>query len=175
MVNKTDDIRSLIQSLNILLRAVLNADEEYVSLKREFEFLKSYVNIQNYRFDNPITLDYDLPKELEDVKILKLLLQPVIENSIIHGILPKDTNKGRILIKVLNLKDKIEIIVADNGIGMDAEEAERLNSVINSRGFNRIGLTNINERIKMIYGSTLKISGYKNVGTLVYFQINKEQ
>lgn len=173
IIGKTDEIQELIKSLNVLLRAVLNVDEEYVTLKREFEFLKSYVNIQNYRFDNPVVLEYDLPKELENVKILKLLLQPIIENSIIHGIMPKDTKKGRILIKVLNVENGVEIIIADNGIGMSAEEAEILNEKINDKGFNRIGLANINERIKMIYGSTLKISGYKNVGTMVYFQINK--
>ena len=174
MENKTDDIRSLIYSLNILLRAVINVEEETVTLKREFEFLKSYVNIQNYRFDNPVILDYDLPKQLENIKILKLLLQPLIENSIIHGILPKDTNKGRILIKVLDLGECIEIIVVDNGIGMDEEETARLNAMMGNKGFNRIGISNISERIKMVYGSQLKISGYKNVGTLVYFQIKKD-
>ena len=174
MKNKPDEIITLIQSLNALLRAVMNTNEEYVTLKQEFEFLKEYVKLQNYRLDSPIKLDYILPKELENIKILKLVIQPIVENAIIHGILPKGGEDGRILLRVFDWKDNdhtLEVVVVDNGIGIKEEDITKLEK----KGLNSIGLSNINERIKLIYNNSLEITGYKGLGTVIVFKIYDER
>lgn len=173
MLHRDEDIRELVQSLNMLLRSVMNVDEEFVTLKREFEFLKSYINIQNYRFETPIDFKFDLPKEVENVKILKLIIQPIIENSIIHGIIPKGIENGHIFIRVYNMEKYVVVEIADNGVGMSKEKLEDLKDKLNQSGFNRVGLLNTNERIKMYYGEGVTIDATKGVGTIISFMLPK--
>lgn len=170
--NRTAEIRELIQSLNTLLRSTLSDQSELVSVEKEIHFLQSYVKIQNYRYEDMINLTYDVDENALDCTLPKLILQPIVENSLLHGIYPKGVT-GNIHVDICCSDDYIDISVADDGIGIDPDTLKTLNN--KSKGFNRIGIKNVDERLKLYYGelSGLHIESTVGEGTTVSFTIPK--
>ncbi len=151
-----------LKSFNILLRAAISGTEELVTLRQELILVENFIRIQRLRYGDTFTITYTIPRELETKRVPKLILQPLVENAIFHGLEPvKET--GKITINITERKSLLIIEVRDNGVGMDS-------SLENSkRKFNRIGLQNVNERIKILFGSSygLSIDGKIGVGTLI--------
>jgi two-component system sensor histidine kinase YesM len=175
-------VKDMIESFNQLLRASMSVGTDYINIEEEIKCVKSFLNIFKHRYDYNIELILTIQEDLKCNKIPKLILQPIVENSAYHGILPKGDN-GQINISIYSTSDEhIRIEVYDNGIGISEE---KINSVLNSRnnkkvgktknGFNNIGLSNINDRLKLYYGYNykLKIKSDINKGTMVYFDIPK--
>lgn len=177
------EVKDMIESFNQLLRASMSLDRDYINIEQEIDCVKSYLNIFKYRYDHNIELILNIQEDLQHNKIPKLILQPICENSAYHGILAKDEN-GQIKISIYSISDKdIRIEVYDNGVGISEE---KINSVLNpngdrnqlkpKKGFNNIGLSNINNRLELCYGYNykLKIKSDVNIGTTVYFDIPKD-
>jgi two-component system, sensor histidine kinase YesM len=147
------DISELVQSLAKFYRLSLNNGKEEVSVRDEIAHVETYVNIQNRRFDNCIRLVVEMEDSVYDCLTLKILLQPIVENAILHGILQKDQKRGTISITGKMKNNEISITVEDDGVGISPQRLEELreNRTIGSRegGY---GLKNINERIKLYYG-----------------------
>lgn len=168
------DIKDLITSFNILLRSSMSIDTVFISIEEELECVKSYLNIQKYRYDDIFDFQYEVPDELKTCKIPKLILQPLIENSLLHGIIPKE-QRGLISVAFEKMEQDIKVTVCDNGIGMD----EDLTNLINKRnkkykeGFNNIGLTNVIKRLHLYFGQEypFDIKSTLNKGTVVTFYI----
>ncbi len=173
--DKNDDIKDLIQSLNLLLRTTMTSSgKEYITIMQELECIKSYLRIHEYRYDNNVQLAYDIDDEIKHFKIPRLLLQPIIENAIFHGIIPKE-KRGTIRIVFVKNEDCLLIKIIDDGVGI---KKENLASILqgnesNTRGFNNIGLANVNNRLKLYFGnqSELKIHSRVGIGTSVEFII----
>jgi len=154
------EIASMSKSLSLLFRYSIS-DRVLVSVREELQHLENYISIQNFRFENKFELQYSIPPELMDYKILKLTLQPLIENSIKHGLEMK-LGKGTIKIEILSLDSNIKIIISDDGLGMPAKKLEELNRAIaNDRSRytgegehsgTGIGVMNVNSRIKLYFG-----------------------
>lgn len=173
--HQADDIRNLIQSFNKLLRMSISNDKVFITLKEELDIVLNYINIQHYRYDSKINFSYNLPEELFDYKIPKLILQPLVENSIYHGILPKQSD-GRIHINFEPKAEEIIISVIDDGVGLVKENnhlLEEMMEVSTKTGFNSIGLKNINERLYLYFGEeySLSIENLSEGGCKVTFSI----
>ena len=166
------EAEEMVVSLSDFFRLVLNHGKEYNTIKDEERHITSYLKIQQVRYQDILEYDIQIPPELYDYQILKMTLQPLVENALYHGIKYK---RAKGTIKVYGEKDGdiIMLSVEDNGVGMEEEELKRLREEINrpcketKKGF---GLANVNERIKMNFGAKfgMKIESEKGKGTIVH-------
>lgn len=171
---KANDISMMVTSLASLFRLSLNKSNEITTVQNELEHVKSYINIQKIRFDGAFDVMFEVEHSLDDFKIIKLILQPLVENSILHGF--KDIDyKGEILIKVFNKGEEIHFEVSDNGVGCDVELMngkllDSTNLEVNKGGY---GVKNVDERIKLCYGDQYGIKFYDNgcSGTTVLIRL----
>ncbi|WP_281819497.1 sensor histidine kinase [Vallitalea longa] len=174
-----DEICIMSQKLGEMFRYSLNKDsEEFVMLSQEEKHIRNYIDIQNIRFENKYTLVSNVIKEVEEYKILKFILQPIVENSIKYGFNNKE--KGIISIDAKVINECLVMIVADDGLGMDEEVVLKINNFINDMAFNQIqgsgksiGLRNVNLRIKMTCGEEygIKINSLIGKGTKVILKL----
>ncbi len=153
----------MINFSNYLRRSFdLKDISQFVPLKNEVELVKAYVEIQKARFEEELEVVFEVCDNLE-VKVPILILQPIVENAIVHGILPKKEG-GRVDISIYRDGKQIKFRVRDNGVGMgDASKAE-----LNKQEFGSgVGLSNINGRLKKLYGKGLDINSTPGSGTEV--------
>jgi sensor histidine kinase YesM len=172
-----DKAVDMVVALSEFFRLVLSKGKEYISIREEKEHIRGYLEIQQVRYQDILDYEIDIEPELYQYKILKLTLQPLVENSLYHGIKYKRA-KGKIWItgKMMEgdspKEERILLCVRDNGVGMDEEELKRLNTEIGKpcketeKGF---GLANVNERIRMNFGMEygMTIESKKGGGTKV--------
>lgn len=159
--------RELIINLSNYFRKTLKRAEEFVTLKDEIEFLQSYISIEKARFGERLNFIIDIPEDMMNIKMPVYILQPIIENSIKHGILPNPLG-GSVIVKASYLQNGVRFFIEDTGVGM---KEEKLIEVITK--WPGIGLKNVNERLKLLYGEEyqLDISTELNYGTKVSFLI----
>ena len=169
------EVATSIKLLGKSLRYVLeNTGTASTTLQRELDYIENYIKIQKLRFGERINYRLDIEDgiELRNYRILPLLLQPIVENAIVHGLEQKEEG-GMVIVHVyLRPGDELHIDISDNGCGMDAEQVQQLRNSIIVRNPNikaSIGLYNINQRIKLCYGSRygLKISSVLGEGTTI--------
>lgn len=160
----SEKARELILNLSDYFRGTLEIEGDFSTLNKEIMLIKSYVSIEQARFSNRLEVDFKIDDNLLSVKFPILILQPLVENSIKHGILKKiDGGKVTISIKDENSKAYVEII--DNGVGF--ENADKSVST-------GLGLENINNRLKLLYGEDYGLNIFSNSkGTKVMFYIPK--
>jgi len=135
----------MLVKLSELLRAALKSESsQEISLKDELEFLRGYLEIEQMRFQDRLTVDFRVENETLDAQIPNLILQPLVENAIRHGIAPY-AKRGKILIESRRENGFIELVVRDNGAGLQDSANE-----------NGIGLKNTQERLEKLYGERQK-------------------
>lgn len=159
--------RELIIDLSNYFRQTLKRQEDFLSLKDELDFLQSYLSIEKARFGDRLKFLVDIPENMMRMKVPAFILQPIIENSIKHGILPKPSG-GSVILKASCFQDEMLLTIEDTGVGM---KKDRLEEVVNK--WPGIGLKNVNERLKLLYGEqyNLNITTSFNEGTKVSFLI----
>ncbi len=155
------ELADAINSLGKLLRYSMKWTKEYVRLKEEIEYIGNYILLMNIRYDYEIKLNIQVPPELMEYEVLKMMLQPAVENAIYYGIEPLGQN-GEITIWGYTDEENTLIEIIDNGIGMDGETLEKVRQTLASdtlvdmrleKKGNGIGLKNVNERIRLFYGN----------------------
>jgi len=154
--------------LGKLLRYSINIKNKIVTVNDEIMHLKNYLLLQNYRFDNRFTMVINIEKDLLEYKMIKLIFQPIVENSIYHGLEMKDED-GIIRLTGFRRQDMLVFDIEDNGCGMTEEQLEQLNERVNDfttfdQTEGSIGLKNINERIKLQYGNSSGITVLSRLG-----------
>jgi signal transduction histidine kinase len=161
-----EHVSEMITSLGKLLSYSMKNNEELTALRHEIEFVESYVSLQNIRFNNKVRMEVRLDENLMDVPILKFTLQPIIENSIIHG----KTSPLRIEIDGQLRDQTVSIVVRDNG-GGDGSQTDAVNEDLSK--FSGIGLNNIHDRLKAHLGDGfgLSVRNIKNEGYEVSLRI----
>ncbi|MBP3961788.1 cache domain-containing sensor histidine kinase [Paenibacillus lignilyticus] len=157
-------IYDLVQSLSKFYKLSLSKGEDIVSLRNEVEHIAAYIDIQNARFKNGITLVIDIPEALYEHAMPKITLQPLVENSIIHGILETESETGTITISANAVHGKIVITVKDDGVGISQENLERIFNRDRTDPFHGYGANNINKRIKLLYGEEYGLTYRRNEG-----------
>jgi two-component system, LytTR family, sensor kinase len=149
--SQPETARMLIVKLSGLLRRLLRSQEHFVTLREELEAIDEYLDIEAVRFGSKLRIEKSIDPESLDVVVPSMLLQPLVENSIKHGLSPK-IGEGRITIRSVRENGHAIIDVIDNGVGVTASQAARLKS-----GGAGIGLRNVNERLRVVYGANYQL------------------
>lgn len=173
-----EQVELLCSGLSNLLRYA-NAGDSFISGMEEFYVLQKYINIMEIRYQNRFKACIDPEDYLEEIMLPRMLLQPIVENSIVHGFPEKELDKaGMIHIYSILEEDCIRIVVEDNGLGMDTAKLSKLRKdidnavwedVVEVEGLSRVALINIQRRIWSYFGNKygLEIESEKNKGTKV--------
>lgn len=159
-IDENEDIATMSLALGNMFRYAIKTESELVTLEQELRHVQDYVAIQSIRFDNRFHLSVTIPEELYELKVLKLILQPLVENALCHG-LHYCTSGDQITIHGYVADRILHIFVSDNGCGISPEELERIRQYLNEeavftelghRNKQSIGLKNIQSRIELYYG-----------------------
>ena len=169
--DSTDEAVDMVVSLSQFFRLVLSHGAEYISIREEEQHIRSYLKIQQARYHDILDYDIDMDPAIYPYKILKLTLQPLVENALYHGIKYKRA-MGKITITGRMQERRIVLAVQDNGVGMEPEKLAHLRREIErpckdtEGGF---GLANVNERIRMYFGDYygMQIDSVQGEGTTV--------
>lgn len=169
-MQKAENIETVVTSLIQLLNASMGRGDDITTIREEIQNIKSYIRIQEFKNFKKIDVHFDVDGEILECKILKFILQPIMENAIIHGIGPKQC-QGIISVKGYIDCGDITMIVTDTGVGMDRDKVWNLlhEEKKSKDRFSSIGLKNVNERIRLSYGDNygLRINSQKGMFTSV--------
>jgi two-component system LytT family sensor kinase len=147
--SQPETARTLIVKLSGLLRRLLRSQEHFVTLREELEAIDEYLDIESIRFGPKLRIEKSIDPDSLDVVMPSMLLQPLIENSIKHGLSPK-IGEGRITIRSTRQNGHAVIDIIDNGVGVSSGHADRVRD-------GGIGLRNVNERLRVIYGANYQL------------------
>ena len=161
--------REIIINLSTYLRYNLENFSKLLPLHEELQQVEAYINIEKARFGNKIKTIYNIPESSLTLQLPSLIIQPLVENSIKHGIL-KRREGGTVTISVIEKEKGYNIIIEDDGIGIDQSIIDGIDDKIEKN----IGLKNVHNRLKILYGKGLNIEKLEK-GTRISFNINKEE
>lgn len=145
-----DDITLIITQLGKLLRDAIDSDEEFTTIGESLHLVEAYLQIQRIRFGSNFCWNIDYPEEISEIQIPRLIIQPIVENSVVHG-LQNLTGEKRIDITVK--QDPLCVCVSDNGGSLVSDTWERA-----LKGGCGVGLKNVNDRLRLYYGSEGRLS-----------------
>ncbi|CAM4141116.1 sensor histidine kinase [Paenibacillus alkaliterrae] len=173
---RIDEVRETIRSLVKLLSFSFDKQSEYVSIEEELEGLCMYMHIQQVRYGDQYRYELDIDPSLLQYRILKLTLQPLVENALFHGITPH--NGGVITIKGKLERSMIRLYVRDDGVGISRDEIGKLlysnpEQECSKYRFTGIGLRNVHDRIRIHHGEPygLRIGSLRGAGTVIRLDI----
>ncbi|MFC5700134.1 sensor histidine kinase [Cohnella faecalis] len=171
-INGDDETAEVVRSLSQLFRISLNRGSDYYSMENEINQIKAYVNIQQARFPSRFKVEYEIDPKVEPYLTSKLLLQPIVENAIIHSFDHKEKGEGVLRISGGLSEDGIVFVVEDNGKGMTEEQVAALLQV-SPNGSGGYGIKNVNERLTMLFGEEyrLRIASKIGKGTTVTIRL----
>lgn len=166
------EISKVTLALSTFYRTALSKGEDMVTVETCIRNMEAYLEIQLTMHDHNFTVEWETDPDIKNEKMPKLLLQPVVENAIEHGIDEKEEGDKKLFLSFKGQGDDVEIIVRDNGTGMEQEKAETL-VTYQAKGY---GLKNVNDRIRLLYGESYGIQIYSapGEGTTVIMRFPKE-
>lgn len=174
---KTDEVVMMVSSLSTFFRTSLSKGREFVSVKEETEHIRSYLEIQQFRYRDILDYEIAIPEEYYGYEVIKLTLQPLVENALYHGIKNK-RGKGHITVSAERCADVLIFKVKDNGIGMDKQRLAEVCVMLKEDGNTKkendgFGLFNVNQRIQLHYGTEygLKVQSTYGEETEVWVRI----
>lgn len=155
--NKNNEASEMITSLATLFRISISQGENLITVENEINHALSYLQIQTIRYPNAFEYKFNVEDDVKQLKTMKLILQPFIENAIYHG-LKHYIDYGLIEITVKNLGEKLEYTIIDNGYGMKQELVDELNASLENDEISfGIGIKNVYERLKVYYGKEANV------------------
>jgi len=170
------ELSNTIVCFNALLRASISVTRDFNTVSEEIEHVKQYMFIQQHRYaDRKISCICTMDKKSEDALLPRLILQPLVENSLFHGLLPNKSQTGEIHVLCMTHNDTLCIYIIDNGVGIPEERLSQINrgEVKVTNGYSHIGLNNVKERLALLYGSSFHFSliSQEGAGTTIFFSI----
>ncbi|QUI23771.1 histidine kinase [Vallitalea pronyensis] len=175
LTQKENEPSRMIASLSKLLRLSLDSKEQLISIKEEISHAKFYIDIMKVRYGEKLNVKWEISEDILDNKIVKFVLQPLIENAIYHGIKYKKDN-GIIVISGKRYASYILLTIADDGTGMEPKRIQDTNAKLEeiyTIHSEHIGIYNVNQRIKLVFGEKygLKLVNGLNQGVIVEIRI----
>ena len=175
---KQTEICNLVAAISSLIRASISNKKSIITIEQELDYVKNYIYIQHIRYKDRFDIIYDIDESLLKQAVPKLIIQPIVENAIIHGI-ENSKNKNLLYISVKRENECIIIIVKDTGIGMtDEKVSELLKEPLNAEGdeqkaHTNLGLYAVHKRIQLMYGDLygLTVQSQAGEGTIVTLHI----
>jgi sensor histidine kinase YesM len=171
--DKKSEATRMIRLLSEMLRFAARSDNSVITLGEELKYTNSYMDIMRMRFRDEIAFGIDSDTSLMHCRMPKLILQPLVENAIYHGIAPKRGN-GSITIQCSRDGDHLVIRIEDDGIGMNQDELDRINQILQLQEYkDRIGVFNVQTRIRLMFGPSYGItfSSRTDGGTVAHVKI----
>lgn len=170
-----NEVSQIILNLSEMLRISLDNTHQIISIADEINNARLYIEILQLRYADKIKVEWDVEKSLENCQIVKVSLQPLIENAVYHGIKPL-RGQGVIHIRVFGQEDRVKIRVQDNGVGMSKEECAQLNEDLRKDYVQKeghIGVRNVGQRLKLILGDDagLFLESGPGEGTIVIMDL----
>ncbi|AEI40680.1 cache domain-containing sensor histidine kinase [Paenibacillus mucilaginosus] len=178
--NDDDEVADMTEILGKLLRYSITDKKEFVQVEDELEHLRNYMKLQEFRYPGRFRLEIEPYGRYESLRMLKLTVQPIVENAILHGMNPSQTMVVSVSL-ALSGEDAV-MVIKDNGVGMSGETLEKLRrslSLPQAEGDRRdkrgIGLRNVNERLKLYYGEAygLEVYSTEGEGTEVHVRLHR--
>lgn len=173
LVESKEDERALmmINSLSLFFRYITDRRHAIVSVEQEVDFTKRYIDIMAVRFDN-FVVTWNIEDSVKPRSMMKLALQPLVENSIQHGAAHSD-RLVTIEISIKEINEGLKIIITDDGLGISEDKLKYIKNEINASSYNKSGLFNVRDRLELYYGATLEIDieSKAGEGTQVKFWI----
>jgi len=166
-----------LRSFTILLKAAVSGIGELVPVRHEVSLVENFLLIQRLRYGDRFDVEYLIPEQLLEARVPKLILQPVVENAVFHGIEPSERH-GTIRISARSSGGRLVLEVEDNGVGFEQTPGgPRTSGADGGRKFNRIGLANVNERVKILFGADygVNVRSRPGVGTTVTIDLPREK
>ena len=166
---KQTEICNLVAAISSLIRASISNKKSIITIEQELDYVKNYIYIQHIRYKDRFDIIYDIDESLLKQAVPKLIIQPIVENAIIHGI-ENSKNKNLLYISVKRENECIIIIVKDTGIGMtDEKVSELLKEPLNAEGdeqkaHTNLGLYAVHKRIQLMYGDLYGLTVHSQAG-----------
>ena len=166
---KQTEICNLVAAISSLIRASISNKKSIITIEQELDYVKNYIYIQHIRYKDRFDIIYDIDESLLKQAVPKLIIQPIVENAIIHGI-ENSKNKNLLYISVKRENECIIIIVKDTGIGMtDEKVSELLKEPLNAEGdeqkaHTNLGLYAVHKRIQLMYGDLYGLAVHSQAG-----------
>lgn len=169
------DIVKFVNAFISLLQNTLHVENKvFISLEEELKNAENYIVLQKYRYMDKFDEEIRCPEELKIYQVPKVILQPIVENAIFHGIAPME-GRGKLTVRIEKKQDVLEIVVEDNGIGMTEDMKNRVlgDGYVNKSGMRKIGMANVKRRIKEICGEEyeFRIKSEQGIGTKVIMEL----
>jgi two-component system sensor histidine kinase YesM len=176
------DIELMALSLSKMFRYSISNHDEFVSLDDELENIDCYLTIQNVRFNNKLLCQKNIDEDTLQCKIPKLIIQPIVENAIYHG-LEQKLGSGKLTIRSYRTRSRLMISIHDNGLGIKPERLAEINETLSAQNAGSrlisksgtrfsIGLSNVNSRIKLLFGNEFGLVIYSSEGYGTTVQMN---
>jgi two-component system, sensor histidine kinase YesM len=174
-LQRVHNIEEVTGALIELLRATVNHTTELVPIREEVEYIRRYAAIQKYKYSDKYLVICQMEDEILDYYCPKLILQPIVENALLHGS-TSGIEEGRINLQIISEDNTVKFLISDNGKGMTHEQIEHVlhrNKQSEHVGPGGIGIINVDERIKLIFGNSygLTISSLPGIQTIVEINI----
>lgn len=168
-LNGVDDIVLIVSQLGKLLKNSIRNQKDSVLISEEISLIGNYLAIQKIRYSDKFDVDIQIEESILDCVVPKFIIQPIVENAIIHGIEDK-VGKAHLMIKGWHEENKIIFEVKDDGVGIPGEKLDRIRKLTQATNDDSIGIANVNKRIKLYYGEEygLEIKSAENIGTITY-------
>ena len=161
---RSEEVVEMTSALALLLRSSIGDGSDTNTLKKELAHVRSYLTIQKMRYNEKLRYEIDLDPQTEDCLLPKLILQPLVENAIYHGIKVKQQG-GTVRIESLLEEDRLLITVEDDGVGMTPEQLETiLDKKESDAESTKIGVYNVNERLQLFFGPDAVMKYYSTPG-----------
>lgn len=178
LTGKPNEATMMIENLSDILRYALNSEERLVPLQEEIDITNAYIKIQHVRYKDSFDLCWNIQCPTDEVLVLRLILQPIIENAIYHGV--RGINqKATITIHISKKSNLLRIAIIDNGRGMSEEQLKLVRENLNNPPVGKgslIGLANTSKRLQLQYGNKYKLKIYsrQNKGTCIIMRLLQE-
>ncbi|WP_078060184.1 cache domain-containing sensor histidine kinase [Gracilibacillus timonensis] len=178
VINKDPEVAKLVKMLSKMMRSALERTDRPVPMTEEIDLIKNYLEIQKLRFGDKFSYNMKIEESVTSFYIFPLLIQPLVENAMIHGLEQKET-AGFVNIIMEEDDNVIRIEVQDNGVGIDKVKLQELQAIIDDEDYhsdgNQIGLHNVHQRIRLHYGDNygLEMQSIKGIGTTMILHIPK--
>jgi two-component system sensor histidine kinase YesM len=174
-IGKSDEVIEMISAFIDLLKMTLRQDTDLIYLKDEFAITEKYLILQQIRYGEKLSFEYELDEETKNCMVPALILQPIVENAIFHGIEAKN-DMGIIVIASKIQNDRLVVSISDDGVGMKEETLKSIIEQFYKKEYIRsesIGITNVSNRIKVDFGDEygICIESELNIGTTVIVEL----
>lgn len=179
LIHGQKEIATVIEDFVELLQTCIRKKGAFLTVAEEVQILENYIHLQEFRNGEAYQTEYKIEREAEQCKIPRLLLQPFVENAIIHGLDIKKQKK-RLLIEAYTSGSRLYLEVKDNGRGMSEEQIEELlkKKEKKTKGLTAVGIQNIQDRLKLYYGKQAKLSlesDEKGTIARIYLPVNRNE